>query len=85
MFGRSRRQSMATKYRVIQVKGAAQESFLVVGIDFEAGTITNTTEMMREAEMRTFLERSGASANEIEEWIKQARQYPGEPMKLMRS
>ena len=37
---------MAVKYRVLQVKGAQEESFIVVGIDFEAGTITSTTEMM---------------------------------------
>lgn len=76
---------MATKYRVIQVNGAAEESFLVVGIDFEAGTITNTTEMMREPEMRTFLQRAGASEKEVNDWMEEAKQYPGEPMRLIRS
>ena len=76
---------MAVKYRVLQVKGAQEEAFIVVGIDFEAGTITNTTEMMREREMRTFLEKSGASRKEIDEWMEQARKYPGQPMNLRRS
>ena len=69
---------MATKYRVLQVKGAEQESFLVVGVDFEAGTITSTSEMMREEEMRTYLAKSGASEKDINEWIDQARKYPGQ-------
>jgi|GEM_PF-1705887 hypothetical protein len=69
---------MATKYRVLQVKGTQQESFVVVGIDFEAGTITSTSEMMREQEMRTYLEKSGASPKEIEGWMDEARKYPGQ-------
>ncbi len=76
---------MAAKYRVLQVKGAQAESFVVVGIDFEAETITSTTEMMHEPEMRTFLERAGASKKEIDEWMEQARKYPGQPMTLRRS
>jgi hypothetical protein len=50
---------MATKYRVVQVKGEQPESFIVVGIDFEAATITSTSEVMREPEMRIYLEKSG--------------------------
>lgn len=67
---------MATKYRVVQVKGARPETFIVVGIDFEAGAITSTSESMHEAEMRTYLQKTGASQKEIETWIAQARQYP---------
>ncbi len=70
---------MATKYRVIAIKGAQQESFVIVGIDFEAKAITSTTEMMHEPEMRSYLERSGASKKEIAQWIEQARKYPGQP------
>ena len=33
---------MATKYRVVQVKGARPETFIVVGIDFETTAITST-------------------------------------------
>jgi len=67
---------MATKYRVVQVKGAKPETFIVVGIDFDAGTITSTSESMHEKEMRTHLEKAGASKKDIESWIDQARKYP---------
>jgi hypothetical protein len=69
---------VATKYRVLQVKGAQQESFIVVGLDFEAGTITSTSEMMREEEMRTYLAKSGAPEEDINGWIDQSRKYPGQ-------
>jgi hypothetical protein len=62
---------------VIQVKGAKPETFIVVGIDFHEGTITSTSESMHEKEMRSHLERAGASKKDIEAWIEQARKYPG--------
>ena len=68
---------MATKYRVLQVKGGNPESFIVIGIDFEHGVITSTSESMHEARMRTYLEKAGGSKKDIEAWIAQARQYPG--------
>lgn len=68
---------MATKYRVVQIKGARPEMFIVVGIDFEKGAITSTSESMREPEMRTYLQKSGASEQDIKTWIDQARSYPG--------
>lgn len=68
---------MATKYRVVQVKGAKPETFIVVGIDFNQGTITSTSESMQEKEMRSYLEKAGASKNDIEAWIAQSRKYPG--------
>lgn len=68
---------MATKYRVVQVKGAKPETFIVVGIDFNQGTITSTSASMHEKEMRSHLEKAGASKNDIEMWIEQARKYPG--------
>lgn len=68
---------MATKYRVVQVKGAKAETFIVVGIDFNQGTITSTSEPMHEKQMRSHLEKAGASKKEIEPWIEQARKYPG--------
>ena len=67
---------MATKYRVIQVKGAKPETFIVVGIDFAQHTITSTSESMPEAEMRTYLKKAAASEKETNEWIAQARAYP---------
>jgi hypothetical protein len=75
---------MATKYRVVQVKGEQPESFIVVGIDFEAATITSTSEVMREPEMRIYLEKSGASTDEIGQWIEQSRKYPGQDTHLGR-
>lgn len=68
---------MATKYRVVQVKGAKAETFIVVGIDFERGAITSTSESMHEAEMRNYLQKAGASPKDIAAWIDQARKYPG--------
>ena len=67
---------MATKYRVIQVKGAKPETFIVVGIDFNEGAVTSTSESMHEKEMRSHLEKAGASKKDIETWIEQARKYP---------
>jgi hypothetical protein len=49
------------KYRVVQVKGSKPETFIVVGIDFAARAIASTSESMQEADMRSYLEREGAS------------------------
>lgn len=68
---------MATKYRVVQVKGAKPETFIVVGIDFSANTITSTSESMQEGDMRNYLEKQGTSKKDIDAWIGQARKYPG--------
>ena len=68
---------MATKYRVVQIKGAKPETFIVVGIDFEKSAITSTSESMREAEMRVYLQKAGASEKDVKTWIEQARSYPG--------
>jgi len=68
---------MATKYRVVQVKGAKPETFIVVGIDFAQSTITSTSASMQEMEMRAYLEKAGASKNDIDTWISQSRSYPG--------
>ena len=68
---------MATKYRVVQVKGAKPETFIVVGIDFGQSAITSTSESMHEADMRAYLQKAGASTKDIEAWIEQARKYPG--------
>lgn len=68
---------MATKYRVVQVKGAKPETCIVVGIDFDGGTITSTSVSMHEIEMRSYLEKAGASKKDVEAWIEQARKYPG--------
>ena len=68
---------MATKYRVVQVKGAKPETFIVVGIDFAANAVTSTSESMQEAEMRSYLQKQGASKKETDTWIEQARNYPG--------
>jgi len=68
---------MATKYRVVQVKGSKPETFIVVGIDFAQSLITSTSSSMHEAEMRTYLEKAGASPKDIQAWIGQARKYPG--------
>lgn len=67
---------MATKYRVIKVKGTKPETFIVVGIDFAQSTITSTSESMSEAEMRSYLKKAGASEKETNEWITQSRNYP---------
>jgi hypothetical protein len=68
---------MSTKYRVVQVKGTKPETFIVVGIDFTANTITSTSESMQEPEMRTYLQKQGASKKDMDTWIDQARHYPG--------
>lgn len=67
---------MATKYRVVQVKGTKPETFIVVGIDFGTSTITSTSESMQEAAMRAYLQRTGASRKDVDQWIEQARNYP---------
>jgi hypothetical protein len=68
---------MATKYRVIKVKGAVPESFIVVGIDFDDHTIKSASPSMSEAELREHLRQAGATAEEITAWIEQGRAYPG--------
>jgi hypothetical protein len=68
---------MATKYRVIKVKGTKPETFIIVGIDFSQSTITSTSEAMLETEMRGYLQKAGASEKDIAAWIDQARKYPG--------
>jgi len=68
---------MATKYRVVKVKGTKPETFIVVGIDFEKHAIVSTSESMAEAAMRTYLKNAEASEKDISAWIEQARQYPG--------
>jgi hypothetical protein len=68
---------MATQCRVVQVKGTSPETFIVVGVDFEQQAITSTSESMREAEMRTYLEKNGASKKDVDAWINLAREYPG--------
>jgi len=68
---------MSTRYRVVQVKGAKPETFIVVGIDFEASRITSTSESMLEVEMRSYLQKAGASPKDVAAWIDQARKYPG--------
>lgn len=68
---------MSTKYRVVQVKGAKPETFIVVGIDFAANTIVSTSESMSEVVMRQYLKDTGASEKDIHTWIDQARHYPG--------
>ncbi len=67
---------MSTKYRVVQVKGAKPETFIVVGIDFAAAAITSTSESMGEAAMRAYLKKAGASEKDVNTWIDQARHYP---------
>jgi hypothetical protein len=74
---RIKERRMATKYRVVQVKGAKPETFIVVGIDFAEGAITSTSESMQQDKMRSYLEKAGATKKEIETWIEQARKYPG--------
>ena len=68
---------MATKYRVVKVKGTKPETFIVVGIDFEEHKITSTSESMAEPAMRSYLKNAGASEKDVNAWIAQARQYPG--------
>jgi hypothetical protein len=68
---------MATKYRVVQVKGANPETFIVIGIDFGESAIKSTSKPMSEAEMRAHLQKEGASSSQIKDWLEQARKYPG--------
>lgn len=68
---------MATKYRVIKVKGSNPESFVVVGIDFTEHVIKSTSPAMAEPELRDHLRQAGATADEIQAWIDQGRAYPG--------
>jgi len=68
---------MATKYRVIKVKGAKPETFIVVGIDFEQHAITSTSESMSETAMRAYLKNAGASEKDTNAWLEQARKYSG--------
>jgi len=68
---------MATKYRVIQVKGMKPESFIVVGIDFSEHTIKSASPAMPEDELREHLRQAGATPGEITTWIEQGRAYPG--------
>jgi len=68
---------MATKYRVIQVKGAKPELFIVIGIDFEAHRIKSASAAMPEDELREHLRQAGATPAEISGWLDQGRTYPG--------
>ncbi|MFZ0808179.1 MAG: hypothetical protein WAN03_18450 [Candidatus Sulfotelmatobacter sp.] len=68
--------NMATKYRVVQIKGAKPETFIVLGIDFPKSTITSTSNSMSEAEMRTYLHKAGAPERDVNTWLEQARNYP---------
>jgi len=68
---------MATKYRVVKIKGVTPEKFIVVGIDFSQSLITSTSEAMLEADMRGYLKKAGAAEADIKAWIEQARKYPG--------
>jgi len=67
---------MATKYRVVQVKGIKPETFIVVGIDFEKGGIASTSESMAEPALRGYLKNAGATEFDIKTWLEQARNYP---------
>ena len=69
---------MPTKYRVVQVKGAKPETFIVVGIDFAKNAITSTSDSMQEAALKTYLQKAGASTDEIKTWTDQARKYPSQ-------
>jgi hypothetical protein len=68
---------MATKYRVIKVKGAEPESFIVLGIDFDGHIIKSTSPSMSEPEIREHLRQAGATTDEVAAWIEQGRVYPG--------
>ncbi len=68
---------MATKYRVIQVKSAQPEAFIVVGIDFTDHIIKSTSPSMSEPELREHLRQAGATEEEITTWVEQGRTYPG--------
>ena len=68
---------MATRYRVVKVKGVKPETFIVVGIEFEKNAIVSTSESMAEPAMRAYLKNAGAKEADINSWIEQARNYPG--------
>jgi hypothetical protein len=68
---------MATKYRVIKVKGAEPESFIVLGIDFADHLVKSTSSSMSETELREHLRHAGATTDEVATWIEQGRAYPG--------
>ena len=68
---------MAAKYRVVQIKGANPELFIVVGIDFDEHTIRSTSRSMPEAELQEHLRQAGATPDEISTWVGQAKTYPG--------
>lgn len=68
---------MAAKYRVIKVKGAEPESFIVLGIDFTDHLIKSTSPSMSESELREHLRQAGATTDEVDAWIEQGRTYPG--------
>jgi len=68
---------MATKYRVIQVKGAKPELFIVIGIDFDQHRIKSASAAMPEDELREHLRQTGAMPSEISGWLEQGRTYPG--------
>lgn len=68
---------MATKYRVIKVKGSQPESFIVIGIDFNEHNIMSTSSAMSEVALRDHLRQAGATGDEIDEWIAQGRAYSG--------
>jgi len=68
---------MATKYRVIQVKGAKPETFIVIGIDFEERRIKSASPAMPEDDLREHLRQAGTTPAEISAWIEQGRTYPG--------
>lgn len=67
---------MATKYRVIKVKGVEPESFIVVGIDFYEHAIKSTSKSMSEVELRDHLGNAGATPDDVVAWLRQARSYP---------
>jgi hypothetical protein len=69
---------MASKYRVIKVKGLDPESFIVVGIDFGKHLIKSTSVAMSESELHEHLRQAGATPEEIRTWIEQGRSYSGE-------
>lgn len=68
---------MSTKYRVIKVKGAEPETFIVIGIDFGEHAVKSTSKAMAEPDLRAHLRDAGASEDEIKAWIRQGRTYPG--------
>ena len=67
---------MATKYRVISIKGTNPELFIIVGIDFDEHSVKSTSQAMGEADLRAHLREAGASPDETTAWIEQGRAYP---------